>query len=132
MKAAINNSDHLGIIATGLCIIHCLLTPVLFLYQVTIISNEITFLWLSLNYFFLLISLLAVYRSIKNSTNSFVKISLFSAWFLLCFLILNEGIEIFNISEFYTYSSAISLCCLHIYNLKFCRCKDDKCCIHEN
>ena len=49
MKVAINNSDHLGIIATGLCIIHCLLTPVLFLYQVTIISNEITFLWLSLN-----------------------------------------------------------------------------------
>ncbi len=132
MKITFNNSDHLGIISSGLCLLHCIATPFIFLSQITVISQEISFLWFSLNYFFLGISFLAVYLSIKNSSNLFVKISLFSSWFLFCLFILNEELEIFHIPELFTYSSAISLCCLHVYNLKFCRCKEDKCCIHEN
>ena len=32
-------------------------------------------------------------------------------------------------AEFYTYIAAISLSILHIYNLNYCRCEDDDCCV---
>jgi hypothetical protein len=74
--------------------------------------------------------LVAVSTSIKNSTKLFVKILLFSFWFLLSFLIINEGLEGFHIPEFYTYIAATSLSFLHIYNLKYCTCKEE-CCIDD-
>jgi hypothetical protein len=55
---------------------------------------------------------------------------LFSFWFLLSFLIINEGLEGFHIPEFYTYIAATSLSFLHIYNLKYCTCKEE-CCTNE-
>jgi hypothetical protein len=80
---------------------------------------------------FLIISFTAIWQSIKNSTNSFIKLSLFVVWVLLCVFILNELFELYIIPELFTYSAAILLCGLHLYNLSFCRCKEDDCCIHK-
>ena len=85
-------------------------------------------LWSMLNYMFLIVSFFAVYRSAQNSSNLYVKVFLFIAWGCLTGLILNEEFEIFSAAEAYTYLSAITLCGLHIYNLKYCNCKDDDCC----
>ena len=131
MRIAINNSDHLGVIAGGLCMLHCFATPILFLSQAAVISHDVPLLWTGLNYLFLIVSFFAVYQSAQNSSNSSIKYFLFIAWALLTGLILNEGFEIFHIAEFYTYLSAITLCGLHIYNLKYCTCKDDDCCTHK-
>jgi len=132
LKTSINNPDYLGVTANVLCMIHCFATPLLFLFQAqnSALNHDTLFLWQSFNYLFLLISLIAVFFSIKNSTKLIVKIFLMIFWLVLSFLIINEGLEMIYISEFYTYFSASALSFLHIYNLKYCTCKDEDCCVH--
>tara|TARA_B100001063_G_scaffold196971_1_gene189057 strand:+ start:712 stop:1110 length:399 start_codon:yes stop_codon:yes gene_type:complete len=130
MKIIDVNSDHVGVTASSLCMLHCLFTPLLFLSQATSVTltQNIPFLWQSLNFLFLLISLLAIYHTVKNSTSLSVKVLLVSSWLILTSLIINEFFEISSIPELYTYASATSLAGLHVYNLKHCRCDDEKCC----
>ena len=130
MKLIIKNSDYIGASTSGLCMLHCFATPLIFLSQAAAIniSPEITFLWYSLNYMFLFISFIAIYYSVKNSSNFLVKVLLYLFWLLLSALIINEALSIFPVPELYTYISAFSLSSLHIYNLKYCRCDDDECC----
>ena len=133
MKALINNSDKFGVMANVLCMAHCLATPLLFISQAhnSTLVHEIPFLWQLTNYFFLLISFIAVYFSIKKSTKLFVKIFLMIFWLSLSFLIINEGLEGFHFPEIFTYISASLLSVFHIYNLKYCTCnEDDECCVH--
>ena len=130
MKLIIKYSDYIGASASGVCFIHCLATPILFLSQASLVSigNEMLFLWQSLNFFLLTISAIAVYYSIKNSSNLSVNTLLFLTWFILLCLIITEVFEIFSVPEFYSYITAISLSGLHIYNLKYCRCDNEECC----
>ena len=130
MKLIIKYSDYIGASASGLCFIHCLATPILFLSQASLVSigNEMLFLWQSLNFFLLTISSIAVYYSIKNSSSLSVNTLLFLTWFILLCLIITEVFEIFSVPEFYSYITAISLSGLHIYNLKYCRCDNEECC----
>ena len=130
MKLIIKNSDYIGASTSVLCMLHCFATPLIFLSQSAAIniSLDITFLWYSLNYMFLLISFIAIYYSVKNSSNFLVKVLLYLFWLLLSALIINEALSIFPVPELYTYISAFSLSSLHIYNLKYCRCDDDECC----
>ncbi|MDG1791807.1 MAG: MerC domain-containing protein [Flavobacteriaceae bacterium] len=128
------SSDHLGVFTSVACMLHCLTTPLLFITQAqaSTLSHEVPFLWQSMNYLFIIVSLAAITRSVRNSTNSYVKIFLISAWSLFSFFIINESFEIYHISEFFTYLAAITLSALHIYNLKYCTCKDEDCCTHKN
>ena len=130
MKIIDVNSDHVGVTASSLCMLHCFFTPLLFLSQATTVSlnQNIPFLWQSLNFLFLLISFLAVYHTVKNSSRLSVKVLLVSSWLILTSLIINEFFEISSIPELYTYASSTSLAGLHVYNLKYCRCDDEKCC----
>ncbi len=95
MNFIINSSDKYGVAASVLCMLHCSATPLLYFTQAHNLFhvNDISFLWLSMNYFFLLISSLAVYFSIQNSTKIFVKVLLFVFWLAFSFLILNEGFK---------------------------------------
>ena len=130
MKIININSDHIGVTASSICMLHCFFTPLLFLSQATSVTftQEIPFLWQSLNYLFLLISFLAIYYTAKNSSKLPVKVLLVSTWLILSCLIINEFFEIISIPELYTYAAATSLAGLHVYNLKYCRCDDDNCC----
>jgi len=130
MKIININSDHIGVTASSICMLHCYFTPLLFLSQATSVTftQEIPFLWQSLNYLFLLISFLAIYYTAKNSSKLSVKVLLVSTWLILSCLIINEFFEIISIPELYTYAAATSLAGLHVYNLKYCRCDDDNCC----
>ena len=71
-----------------------------------------------MNYIFIIISFIAVYKSVLNSSNSIIKSILFISWFALTILILNEQFEILHLQEVYTYLSASILCVTHFYNLK--------------
>ena len=133
MFISIKNSDYVGACASVLCMPHCMVSPILFMSQTQTvnISSEIPFLWQSINYIFLFISMIAVYFSIKNSTKLFVKILLAISWLSLSFLIINEGLEGFHFPEIFTYISASLLSVFHIYNLKYCTCnEEDECCVH--
>ena len=130
MKIIIKNSDQIGAVSSGLCMLHCFATPFLFLSQSSLIfiSLDFTLPWFIINYIFLFISFIAIYYSVKNSSNRFIRISLYVFWAVLSGLIINESLGILSIPETATYLSASSLICLHIYNLNYCRCDNDDCC----
>ena len=130
MKVIIKNSDQIGAVSSALCMLHCFATPFLFLSQSSLIfiSVDFTLPWFIINYIFLFISFIAIYYSVKNSSNKFIRIFLYLFWAVLSSLIINESLGILSIPETATYLSASSLICLHIYNLKYCRCDDENCC----
>lgn len=122
--------DIFGAAASTLCVVHCILTPFLFLFNGAIYTklNKTTFLWSNLDFIFILISFLAIYRSSQTTSKAFMKYALWISWTCLFSLILNEKIFLFSIPGYLTYISALSLASFHIYNLKFCQCKSENCC----
>ncbi len=130
MKIIIKNSDRIGVVSSSLCMLHCFATPFLFLSQSSLIflSLDFTLPWLLINYVFLFISFIAIFFSVKNSSNKIIRVLLYLFWFLLSGLIINESLGILSIPETATYLSASSLICLHIYNLNYCRCDNEDCC----
>ena len=131
MRITTKNSDYLGAVAGVLCIIHCIVTPLLFVINAELATNQTLLVLQAIGYIFLIISFFAVYRSALNTTNNVVKILFFLFWSFLLFLILNESFGAFRISETFTFISAFSLSALHIYNLKYCQCKDENCCVND-
>ena len=130
MKLAINNSDSIGALASTLCLIHCLATPFIFVVQscaASCCASAPTW-WICFDYFFITISFFAIYKSTITTQSNFMKYLLWSFWFLLFCLIVNESIELLIINKNVIYFNAIILSILHIYNLKYCQCDDNKCC----
>jgi len=72
---------------------------------------------------------MAVYQSAKKTTNNIVRCILITTWVCLSFLIINEGFEVYHLPEALTYTAASMLAFTHIYNLKYCKCKDEECCV---
>ena len=133
MNLSIKYSDKVGVVSNILCMLHCFATPFIFFSQTQTvhIGHDVPFAWQIINYFFISISGIAVYYSAKNSTNNIVKILMVIFWSILSFLIISEGLELLHLPEVLTYLSASFLSLLHIYNLKYCTCNEEDCCIHK-
>ena len=131
MVLTTKNSDYIGAISGVLCIIHCIITPLLFLINAELATKQTLFTLQFIGYVFLIISFFAVYRSALNTTNNIVKVLFFLFWGSLLFLILNESFGVFHVAETFTFISAFSLSALHIYNLNYCQCADENCCVND-
>jgi glucan phosphoethanolaminetransferase (alkaline phosphatase superfamily) len=131
MKLTLQKPDTIGALASALCMAHCIATPLLFIVQThTITGNSsIPIWWKWMDYFFLAVSFLAVYRSSQTTSNNNIKNALWITWGALTILIINEKAELFHLPEFITYIIASLLIFLHLYNRKYCQCKSNKCCI---
>lgn len=125
--------DNIGALASGLCLIHCLATPLLFLTQACHLNgcHDAPAWWKGIDYFFLIISFFAVYRSVKTTSNKNLAIALWVSWSALCFIILNETFSVIALPEYTIYIAALSLVALHLYNLRYCQCKDESCCVNK-
>jgi len=130
MNVSLRKPDAIGAIVSTLCVVHCLLTPLLFVAQsyTATHSHEAPFWWKNLDYLFILISIIAVYESTKKSTNKLIKAGLWMSWIILFLLILNEKLVWIEFDEIITYAVALTLSMLHIYNLNYCQCKTENCC----
>ena len=130
------NADHIGSIATFLCLIHCIIAPYIFLsYTVsTAIEQhvELPTWWGFIDSTLLSISIAAVYWSSKNSTSNWIKAGLYSNWVFITFLIVNEKFDLFHIAESLIYIPTACLIALHQYNRKYCKCQDDSCCVDNH
>jgi len=126
-------SDYIGALASSLCLIHCVATPLIFIAQTcTITCCEATPIWWKfIDYIFLAISFFAIIWSTKTTTITWVKPMLWTSWLALVALILNENLEILPLPEIAIYVPALALVILHLYNKKYCGCVDDKCCVNE-
>ncbi|MFL2666077.1 MAG: MerC domain-containing protein [Flavobacteriaceae bacterium] len=120
----LKNSDILGASATPLCLAHCILSPLLFLSPI--------WWWSSLNILFISISFIAVYNSVKKTSRKIMKPLFWIGFSSLTLSIINEEFHFLHVPELFNYSAAAFLAGLHIYNLKYCQCKDDQCCIHKD
>lgn len=125
-------SDALGATASTLCLIHCLVTPVLFIVQTCTAaccsSPSIPDWWIFLDYLFLGVSFLAIFWSSKTTSKDWMKYALWASWFMLLFVILNERLDFVTINQYLGYLPAMTLVFLHLYNRKYCKCDEDKCC----
>ena len=130
MNISLRKPDTIGAIVSTLCVVHCLLTPLLFVAQsyTATHSHEAPFWWKNLDYLFILISIVAVYESAKKSTNKLIKAGLWMSWIMLFLLILNEKLVWIELDEIITYCVALTLSMLHIYNLNYCQCETENCC----
>lgn len=134
MKITTLNSDKMGIISSALCLLHCVITPILFISQPNILNTFLEYpeLWWRLASLLIIpISLYAVYRSNKITTNRSLGAIMWLCCIILLATIINEAFEIFSLEEYFSYGASITLGFLHVYNLKYCTCKDDDCCIHK-
>lgn len=126
-------TDHVGSIASILCLIHCVATPYLFVSftasAVIVQHVESPVWWGYIDLTLVTLSVVAIYWSSKNSNSNWIKIGLYSNWFFITFLILNEKLELFLLTEWLIYIPALSLVALHQYNRKYCACYDHSCCV---
>ena len=91
----------MGIISSVLCLLHCALTPLLFISQPTILNSYTDFaeIWWSLASLFIIpVSLYAVYRSNRNTTNRSLG-TICGCCFILLATIINEAFEIFSLKN---------------------------------
>lgn len=126
-------SDNIGAIASALCLIHCIATPLLFIVQscsLTCCSTSPVW-WSSIDYFFLIISFFSVYSSTQNTSKNWIKPTLWISFSCLLTVIINEKFSLFYINDNFLYIPAISLITLHLYNRKYCKCDSNKCCSNE-
>ncbi|ANW96177.1 hypothetical protein AXE80_07755 [Wenyingzhuangia fucanilytica] len=122
-------SDILGALASTLCLIHCVATPFVFMITASFItSNNPLYWWKFMDYLFLIISFLAIYRSTETSTSIWIKYALWISWALLSLIVLNEKMEWLIVNELIIYIPTVLLIGLHLINRKYCKCKVDKCC----
>ena len=134
MKIEAINSDKIGIISSIFCLFHCAITPILFISQPTILntySDSLEILWRLASLLFIPFSLYAVYRSNRNTSHRYLGFFMWLSCFILLATIINEAFEIFSLEEYLSYGASITLGFLHVYNLKYCTCKDDDCCTHK-
>ena len=129
-------SDFFGAIASGICLIHCIATPFIFvahagMHQHGHHHGSSPLWWNVIDIIFLIISLGAVYWSAKSSSKTWVKYVLYASWVFLAFLILNEKLEGIHLPEDLIYIPAFSLIVFHLYNKKYCQCRDDECCVEQ-
>lgn len=132
-KTLHKNSDKLGALSSTICAIHCIATPFLFVAKSCSVAScsQTPTWWKAVDVLFLIISFIAIYFSAKNSNNSLIKIGLWISWFFLALVITNEFLNIIHLPHWLIYIPAGSLIFLHIYNLKYCQCNNDKCCVHS-
>ena len=127
---SIEKSDSIGVISSGLCMIHCLATPFFFVAAACSKSccAAAPSWWLWIDYAFLLISFIAVLYSIKSTKYNFVKVGLWLSWFGLFFCIINISYNFIDVSDNVKFIPAFSLIGFHLYNARFCKCTEKECC----
>ena len=130
LNLSLQKSDAVGVISSGLCMIHCLATPVFFIAATcsTSCCNAAPLWWQWIDYAFLIISFIAITHSIKSTNSNLVKYGLWVSWVALFLFILNIQFQWFSISDNIKFIPAFSLIGFHLYNIRYCKCNDDNCC----
>ena len=109
-----SKADMVGIFASSICIVHCVLTPVVAIIFSEVIKEKYELL----NYIFLFISLISVVMSIKSTKHLLIRGFLIYFWIQLSLGLLFEDRNIiFNILMYF---AAIGLIATHVINIRYC------------
>ena len=126
-------TDSIGVIASTLCLTHCIATPFIFIAQncSMVCCDSAPVWWSFIDYFFLVVSFFAVYRSTQTTSSYWIKPFLWLSWSVLFIIKKKKKIAWFPLSEQAIYFPALTLIVLHLYNKKYCQCNNNKCCTNE-
>ncbi|MEO0340777.1 MAG: MerC domain-containing protein [Bacteroidota bacterium] len=121
----VDYSDFMGVAASALCTIHCALSPLLFMTKPAVIQ---TFgrpahshdAWASLDYIFLILSLIAVWYSSEHTANDNLSWVLWGAWSLFAIGLFLEPLEL-SFGIFLMYIGSILLVITHLENYRHCQ-----------
>lgn len=136
ITANFRRSDMLGAFASGLCLIHCIATPFIFLAHAGVSAHghehghahASPLWWGFIDIIFLVISFGAVFWSSRNTSKKWMPYFMIASWLGLAVVILNEKLGMVLIPEEAIYLPALSLVGLHLYNRRYCQCADEECC----
>ena len=122
--------DSIGIIASTLCTIHCIVTPFIFIAKACTATccSDAPSWWLMIDYIFLIISFLAIFFISKNLTIKWLQTAFWVSWSLLLFSIANHSIDIVQLHKNFIYIPSGAIIILHFYNMQFCKCQNETCC----
>jgi hypothetical protein len=119
MFKSIHKSDLVGIAGSALCLVHCILLPVVFIYNGEHHHHHHEH-WLGVNidYFFLLIAVVAVYLTTKKPWPVFVKVAL---WVSLTACFVGIALHDYEPSlKYVLYLGSLGLITSHIFNIRHC------------
>jgi len=116
-------SDLLGVTASGLCAVHCAITPLFFVARPVLestigVHDHGPGFWALLDYLFLILSLAAVWYSSKHTRHSGIKKVLWVAWSLFALGLLS-GLVHFHHGIWFMYLGSIILVVAHGYNHRY-------------
>ncbi len=128
-------SDNMGIISSVLCLIHCLLLPIV-VSAISVAKNHVhdhhdhahghshapefsLMSYETLDYVFWIFSLLAVYYSMRQTTHRGIKLSFVGAGLLFTMGILFSHSLPFG--HAWSYAGSVCLIATHYYNMRFCK-----------
>ena len=105
-------------IVSGLCLIHCIATPFIFVAQTCTRTccAETPVWWKIIDYSFLAISFAAVWYSAKETSKSWLKVILWINWLLLGTVLIFEEAAIEMFFDKIVLVPAFTLIGLHLYN----------------
>jgi len=133
VKESTIKPDVLGALASGLCMLHCIATPLLFVVQScstqSSCRSESPLWWSSIDYFFIGVTFFAIYHASKHSVKPWMGSVLFLAWAVLSLLVINEKFVLLLVPVWCKYLAAFTMISLHLYNLKYGKCDDESCCV---
>ena len=122
-------SDEVGMLSSGLCMLHCIATPILLAAvpgsSVTHHGSQHWWSWLDI--LFLIISFVAVFMSVQQSAKMWLRISMVVSWLMLSFFIINERFGGMEFPFDMVYFPALTLIVLHLVNRRQCSCETGCC-----
>ncbi|MEZ0483646.1 MerC domain-containing protein [Fibrella aquatica] len=109
-------ADYIGITGSVLCLIHCLAAPVLVMTSSLFRNDALRAGFLSLDYFFIAVNIVAVYYAARHHTSSAIRTALWSFLFIFAVGLLLEDVD--PIFEYIAYAASTGLVISHLVNLR--------------
>lgn len=109
-------ADYLGIAGSVLCIVHCLITPVIIMTSTFMKDDLVRTSVLGLDYVFIGVNIMAVYFATRHATSPAVKTALWSFLVLFAGALLLENTS--RVFEYLAYVASAGLVFTHLLNLR--------------
>lgn len=109
-------ADYIGIAGSVLCLVHCVSAPVLVMTSTLFHDTMLRTGFLSLDYVFIAVNIVAVYFAARQQTSSVIRTALWSCLFLFAVGLLLE--EVSPLFEYMAYAASAGLVVSHLLNLR--------------
>ena len=125
VKRLILSNDSIGILASSLCLVHCLATPLIFIAKAcsSFCCSEAPLWWQLIDYAFLVVCFFAIYSVSSQLNKIWLKTAFWASWLALLLVLLNHSFGMMSLNTWLFHLPSFMLITLHFYNMAKCRCQ---------